>query len=103
MKRFFYDENSEKLLSMEELEKLFSEYADSETTFAEWFENCQSRNNGSLTEYYKFSMTVIDDETETAFDLVAIGSNPENAIVNFCVEHEMDYTLIPVSYRKIEW
>ena len=104
MKVKYFDENTEQLLTIEEVKALYDNTADkTEYTFSEWFKAVQSYNNGSLTEYHNYSMTVLNDETDRAFDIVSAGSSPKNACDNYCIAHDMDYILIPVSYRPIDF
>lgn len=71
--------------------------------FSVWLQSVQSYNNGLLTEVYKFSMTVWIEDFERYEDIVAIGSNPENACINYGIENNLSEYPVLISARKIDF
>lgn len=100
--RKFYDENTDSIITMDEVRAFYQEAkADGYTeSFAYWFNCVQSRNNGSLTEVYKYSMTVWNEDADRYEDIVAIGSNPEDACNRYAIDNDLS-EIIPIDSRII--
>lgn len=104
--RYFYDEASDFIISFEDVKSLYNEAVANLFTnedFSTWFQLVQSYNNGTLTEVYKFSMTVWIEEKERYEDIVAIGSNADNACKRYGVDNNLSEYPIVISSRKIDF
>ena len=105
MTRLFYNEITDSIITFDDVKKLYDESVKARFTqdsFPVWFENVQSYNNGVLTEVYRFSMTVWLDDIEQYRDIIAIGSNPESACINYGIDHDMFNYPVCISSRKID-
>lgn len=117
-KRIFRNIENDEILSLEDLKAYFTEWlandasmeekasyaSDLDGGFAAWLNSCMAYNNGALEEIIKYSMTVFDDCKDRYYDIVAIGTSPENACIRYEWENDYpEYCLIPISWRIIPW
>ena len=89
MERIFYDENTDKIYTFSEVEKMYLEAKENnwlyeDETFCEWL-NAVTDKNGSLTECYRYQIEVFNEICGDVLLCSAIGSCQKNACYNlFC-------------------
>lgn len=83
--RQFYDENTDRIIDMEEVKSLYEEFHEDGETFAEFLNNATDKN-GSLTEVFKFEVEILENgEIKT---IAGYGANADDVVERYAIAND---------------
>lgn len=93
MNRKFYDENTDSIITLEEVKSLYDEFHEDGETFADFLRNATD-NNGSLEEVRFYKVTAITADGEK-IEFTEYGSTPVDAMRRWTVaEGREEYSTV---------
>lgn len=96
--RQFYDENTDRIIDMEEVKSLYEEFHEIGETFPEWF-NAVTDKNGCLTEVFQFVVDILENgEVKT---VAGYGANAEDVVEKYAIDRDMWLYPAIIASRRI--